>query len=142
MKRIFACASLALLIVACGGNSGQPSGTDTTATTTTPAATDTPAAAAPSGLSDNPDYQKGLELIAQSDCLTCHKVEEKFTGPAYREVANKYENDPKTVTMLAEKIIKGGSGVWGAVPMTAHATLSQADAEQMVKYIMLLKEKK
>lgn len=90
-------------------------------------------------ISSNPDYQKGLALIAANDCLTCHKVNEKVTGPAYDSVANRYANTPENVTMLAEKVIKGGSGNWGAVPMTPHPALTEADAEQMVKYILLLK---
>ena len=51
----------------------------------------------------NPDYQKGLALIASNDCLTCHKVDEKVTGPAYRDVANKYDNTDANVKMLARK---------------------------------------
>jgi cytochrome c len=57
-------------------------------------------------------------------------------------VANKYENTDANVKMLAEKIIKGGSGVYSAVPMTPHPALAEADAEQMVKYILLLKTNK
>jgi len=68
-------------------------------------------------------------------------VDEKLTGPPYRDVANKYENTDANVKMLAEKIIKGGTGNWGTVPMTPHAALSEADAEQMVKYILLLRNK-
>ena len=56
-------------------------------------------------ISTNPDYQKGLALIASSDCLTCHKVSEKLTGPAYDSVANRYENTEANVKLLAEKII-------------------------------------
>jgi cytochrome c len=62
-------------------------------------------------------------------------------GPAYRDVANKYENTAANVKMLGEKIVKGGQGVWGTVPMAAHPEISQADAEDMVKYVMLLKNK-
>ncbi len=99
------------------------------------------ATAAPtaSSLSSNPDYQKGLELIAKSDCLTCHKVSEKLTGPSYKDVAAKYENTDANVDLLTSKIIKGGTGVWGAIPMTPHAQLSESDAKQMVKYILLLR---
>ena len=71
--------SLAFFIVACGG-SGTENKTEEKkeATATEPAKeAEKPAAAA---ASDNPDYQKGLELIAKSDCLTCHKVEEKNIG--------------------------------------------------------------
>lgn len=95
-----------------------------------------------SDLSSNPDYQKGLELIAKSDCLTCHKVSEKLIGPAYKEVAAKYENTEENIAMLTGKIIKGGQGVWGQIPMTAHPQLSESDAKQMVKYILLLKSAK
>ena len=92
-------------------------------------------------VSQNPDYQKGLALIAKSDCLTCHKIDEPLTGPTYRDVANKYGYMPDTiVSHLAHKIISGGNGIWGQIPMTAHATLSEDDAKAMVKYILLLKK--
>lgn len=91
-------------------------------------------------ISSNPDYKKGLELIAKSDCLTCHKINEKSTGPAYSDVATKYAPaTDSTINNLATKIIKGGSGVWGAIPMTPHPQVSEVDAVQMVKYILLLK---
>ena len=80
-----------------------------------------------------------MELIAKSDCLTCHKVGEKLIGPSYKDVAAKYESNDENIAMLAGKIIKGGQGVWGQIPMTAHQQLSEADAKQMVKYILLLK---
>ena len=93
------------------------------------------------GLSSNPDYQKGLELIGRYQCIACHKVDEKLTGPTYREVANKYAGaDDAQVSSLADKIIKGGFGVWGEVPMTPHPNVSEEDAKAMVKYILLLKK--
>ena len=82
---------------------------------------------------------KGQQLIAASDCLGCHKEQEKLVGPSYADVAKKYENTPENITMLAGKIINGGKGVWGEVPMTAHPQLNQQDAEEMVKYIFTLK---
>ncbi len=117
-------------LIACGG------GENKTEKKEEPAA---PEVKAPE-LSDNPVYQKGLQLIGKSDCLTCHKVDEKLIGPAYRDVANKYENTEANIKMLGEKIVKGGQGVWGTVPMAPHTAISQADAEDMVKYIMLLKK--
>lgn len=129
MKKYYAAIALMAFIGACGGNNDKK---DEKAAA--PAAT-------VSTLSSNPDYQKGLELIAKSDCLTCHKVSEKLTGPAYKDVAAKYENTDENVALLAGKVIKGGSGVWGAIPMTPHAQLSEADAKQMVKYILLLRNK-
>ena len=87
-----------------------------------------------------PEYQEGLDLISKSDCLTCHKVDERLTGPSYKEVAQKYASQGSAaVPGLAEKIVKGGSGVWGDVPMLPHPNISQEDAEKMVKYILLLK---
>ena len=89
----------------------------------------------------NPDYQKGLELASKSDCFTCHLIDEKLTGPAYAEIANKYAGMPDTIIgHLANKIIQGGTGVWGEVPMTPHTDLSKEDAEAMAKYILLLKK--
>lgn len=132
MKKYFVSAALIVLIAACGGESGETTKEETPAVeTTAPAVAD---------ISENPDYKAGLALIGQSDCLTCHKVTEKLIGPAYKEVAVKYAGSDTAVAYLSHKIIVGGSGVWGAVPMTGHPQVSQADAEQMVKYILLLKD--
>ncbi len=128
MKKYFVALTVLAFMAACGGNAEKK---DEKAAA--------PAAEANS-LSSNPDYQKGLELIAKSDCLTCHKVSEKLTGPAYKDVAAKYENTEANVAMLAGKVIKGGSGVWGAIPMTPHPLVSEADAKQMVKYVLLLRK--
>lgn len=133
MKRILITFITLATLAACGGGNSEKK---------EDAATESKDEAAPAetSVSDNPDYQAGLALVAKSDCLTCHKVDEKLTGPSYREVANKYAGEgDAAIPKLADKIIKGGVGVWGQVPMTPHATLSQADAEQMVKYILLLK---
>lgn len=92
-------------------------------------------------LSANPDYQKGLALVAQNDCLTCHAIRETTTGPAYADISAKYAGaDDAKITLLAQTIIKGGSGNWGPVPMTPHPGVSEEDAKQMVKYILLLKK--
>jgi cytochrome c len=132
LKKFFALILIAAAITACGGGEKKES------TTNQP----TLGSAAPTkdDAGSNPDYQKGLELIGKSDCLTCHKVKDKLIGPAYADVAAKYENTEDNIKMLAGKIIKGGKGVWGEVPMTPHPQITQADAEQMVKYILLLKK--
>lgn len=108
-----------------------------TATKDDAASSEKPAEQAAADLSSNPDYIKGVELIGKSDCLTCHKLDEKLIGPTYKEVAQKYENTPENVTMLAGKIIHGGKGVWGEVEMTAHPDMSQEDAEALAKYVLL-----
>ncbi|MEP7279907.1 MAG: c-type cytochrome [Bacteroidota bacterium] len=127
---------LSVIVTACACNNNE---TKTVATSDTAAIK--PAAPAATDNSKNPDYQKGLALIGANDCLTCHKIDETSTGPAYRDVANKYTNDDATINTLSEKVIKGGSGNWGSVPMTAHVALSKDDAKTMVKYILLLKNK-
>jgi len=131
MKKLILPALLVSLLVACGGGGETKKEEEKPAEATTPA----------NDLSSNPDYVKGLELISKTDCLTCHKVSEASTGPAYALVAERYQNAADTtITRLAQKVIKGGSGDWGTVPMTPHPTLSEDDAKQMVKYVLLLKK--
>lgn len=132
MKKIFFALSAVAVITACGGGGEKKEETKPAETTTT---SETPA----DDLSNNPDYQKGLAIAAKSDCFTCHKIDEKNIGPAWRDVANKYAGQDDAVKYLAEKIIKGGSGVWGEVPMAAHPTFTQEDAEAVAKYVLLLK---
>lgn len=79
----------------------------------------------------------GKALIASADCRACHNDKEKLVGPAYAEVAKKYKE--KDIPALAKKVIDGGSGVWGPIPMAPHAALSVEDAEAMVKYILTIK---
>ncbi|MGO4906356.1 c-type cytochrome [Flavobacterium sp. W20_MBD1_R3] len=83
---------------------------------------------------------EGEKLIAKSDCIGCHKLDKKLIGPSYLDIAKKYESNDKNVAYLSGKIIKGGSGVWGPIPMSAHASLKKNDANSMVKYILSLKK--
>ncbi len=85
------------------------------------------------------DTKQGEVLISKSDCFACHKIEEKLLGPSYKDVANKYANTKANVDYLINKIKVGGSGVWGAVPMSPHPALSDDDARAMVNYILSLK---
>ncbi len=89
--------------------------------------------------------EQGLELIGASDCTTCHRLHKTDPGanigPYYSEVAAKYAPAADTtVDRLVHKIISGGNGVWGAVPMTPHPALSPADVKIMVTYILSLKD--
>ena len=127
MKKYCIVLSLSIISFACGNQSNSSDKKDSAETTS---------------VMDSPDYQKGLSLVAKSDCFTCHKLRDASTGPAYGAVAAKYENTEANVEMLAGKIIAGGQGVWGQVPMVAHPQLSKDDAKAMVKYILLLKEEK
>jgi cytochrome c len=141
MKKLLILFSAASFIISCGNDNnsktdaGGTTGTDASNNAAGGTETTTPAATAA-----NADADRGLDLIAQSDCLTCHKVEEKLVGPAYREVAAKYPNNQATIDTLASRIIKGGAGNWGQVPMTPHPQLSKEDAQTMVKYVMSLKQ--
>jgi cytochrome c len=129
MKKVLGTIIVIVALMACGGNKdNKTTEAGATASSSTPS------------LSDNPDYQKGLALVGKSDCLTCHKINEKNIGPAYADIAAKYENTDENIKMLAGKIIKGGSGNWGAIPMTPHPGLSQDDAEALAKYVLLLKK--
>lgn len=89
---------------------------------------------------ESSDYKEGLALVGKSDCFTCHKVSEVSVGPSYEAIAAKYEVTDAVMDTLAKKIIKGGSGRWGSVPMTPHPQISEADAKTMLKYIMSLKK--
>ncbi|WP_106916089.1 c-type cytochrome [Chryseobacterium aurantiacum] len=86
----------------------------------------------------NTSEDEGLQLIQGTDCLTCHKTDSKLIGPSYQEVAEKYTD--ADLDMLAQKIIEGGKGNWGDIPMTAHNGLSKDNAKLMVKYILSLKK--
>jgi cytochrome c len=79
------------------------------------------------------------EALAKSkNCMACHAVDKKLVGPSYRDVAKKYGGDAKAVDALAAKIVKGGSGVWGAIPMPANPQVSEADAKKLSAWIMTL----
>jgi cytochrome c551/c552 len=81
---------------------------------------------------------KGKALMDKSDCNACHSVDNKIVGPAFKDIAKKYKGDKTAVAKLSEKIIKGGSGNWGEIPMAPHPQISTADAGDMVKYILSL----
>ncbi|RMG30296.1 MAG: PKD domain-containing protein, partial [Bacteroidetes bacterium] len=82
----------------------------------------------------------GKTRIQQNGCIACHDIEQTILGPAYRQVALRYQNRPDAISYLAQKIISGGSGNWGGQAMTAFPQLSQAEAESMAAYILSLAE--
>jgi cytochrome c len=128
MKKILAIFGICSLIFAC--TSGEKSeSTEDTSTVAASAGTATAVVGS----------AKGEQLISGSDCLTCHKVDGKIVGPSYTDVANKYAATEENIEMLASKIIAGGSGSWGEIPMAPHPAISTDDAKEMVKYILALK---
>lgn len=82
------------------------------------------------------DHVIARTLAKQSACLGCHAVDKKIVGPSFQAVAKKYLNDPNATLFLKNKILKGGSGSWGVVPMPANARLSDADLSLLVAWIL------
>ena len=78
-------------------------------------------------------------LAKAKNCMACHAVDKKLVGPAYKEVAKKYAGDKTATEKLATKIQKGGSGVWGAIPMPANPQVSDADAKKLAAWVLATK---
>jgi cytochrome c len=79
------------------------------------------------------------DLAQKKNCLACHAVDKKVVGPAYKEVAAKYAGQKDAVDKLTQKVMKGGVGVWGQIPMPANPQVSEAEAKQLVTWILGLK---
>ncbi|MEO6960764.1 MAG: c-type cytochrome [Puia sp.] len=127
---VLLCGSVS--VIACNSGGSSSSGADSSKAV----------AAAPAAPTAS---EKGLELIGASDCTTCHRLHKESAGatigPAYSDVAAKYPNAADTtVDRLVHKIITGGSGIWGVVPMTPHPAIPPADVKTMVMYILSLKK--
>src|SRR6476659_556235 len=110
MKKFLSILFVAFL-VSCGNKPNDKQAPEETKTDNT-----TPAGAQ----SNDPDVEKGMNLVAKSDCLTCHQIDAASTGPSYMSVAGKYPDNDAVIDSLSEKVIKGGMGNWGTVPMIAH----------------------
>jgi cytochrome c len=82
------------------------------------------------------DDAKAAALAKQNACLGCHAVDKKVVGPSFQAVAKKYATDPSASAFLKNKILKGGSGSWGAVPMPANTKLSDADVSLLTSWIL------
>jgi cytochrome c len=80
-----------------------------------------------------------MELAQAKNCLACHAVDHKVVGPAYKDVAAKYAGDKGAADKLAQKIMKGGSGVWGPVPMPANTQVNEAEAKKLAAWVLTLK---
>ncbi|MFL5774401.1 MAG: c-type cytochrome, partial [Flavisolibacter sp.] len=119
MKK-FALISFVVFMVSCGSNSADKKESSDTKQDNS---------ASSSTQSSDPDVEKGMNLVAKSDCLTCHQVEQASTGPAYMAVAGKYPDNDAVIDSLSKKVINGGSGNWGTVPMTPHPSISPEDAK-------------
>jgi cytochrome c len=79
------------------------------------------------------------DLAKAKNCIACHSVTNKVVGPAYKDIAAKYAGQKDAEDKLTQKVLKGGSGVWGAVPMPANAQVTEAEARTLVKWVLSLK---
>lgn len=78
-------------------------------------------------------------LASKNTCMACHAVDKKVVGPAFKDIAKKYAGQKDVEAMLVAKVMKGGSGVWGAIPMPANTQVKEADAKTLVAWILALK---
>jgi cytochrome c len=126
----FAVLMFSALLYACGGEQGTTAQEDGIAASETRPAVAT---------ADHATLvQEGKALIEGSDCRACHANEQRLVGPSYVEVAERYQGEEGAVDMLAGKIIEGGAGNWGEIPMSPHPQIAREDAAKMVHYIMSL----
>ncbi len=82
------------------------------------------------------DDGKAYALAKQNACLGCHAMNKKIVGPSFQSVAQKYKSDSNAQTFLKAKVVKGGAGSWGVVPMPANAKLSDAELSLLVSWIL------
>jgi cytochrome c len=80
-----------------------------------------------------------LALATSKNCMSCHAIDKKLVGPAYKDVAAKYAGQKDAVDKLSAKIMKGGSGVWGPVPMPANTQVNEAEAKKLAAWVLTLK---
>ncbi|CAM3307520.1 c-type cytochrome [Polaromonas hydrogenivorans] len=80
-----------------------------------------------------------LQLATAKNCMACHAVDKKLVGPAYKDVAAKYAGQKDAAAKLEAKVLKGGSGVWGPVPMPANAQVNPDEAKKLVAWILAQK---
>lgn len=124
MKKLFLAGCLGVLLLSCSKK-------ENTSVDTTSSEAVTASEPVKTNLS-------GDQIIQTLDCTGCHTANERMIGPSYKEIADKYSD--KDIEMLASKIIEGGSGVWGSVPMQPHPQVSKEDAKKMVEYILSQKK--
>ncbi len=96
-------------------------------------------AAVATGFSISAPAMADLQLATAKNCMACHAVDKKLVGPSYKDVAAKYAGQKDAAAKLESKILKGGSGVWGPVPMPANAQVSPDDAKKLVAWILAQK---
>jgi cytochrome c len=94
--------------------------------------------AAAAGILAAPLAHADEALLKKHNCIACHAIDKKLVGPAYKDVAKKYKGQKDAAAKLAEKVKKGGQGVWGTVPMPPNPQVPDADIRKLVQYILKL----
>jgi len=77
-----------------------------------------------------------LKLATAKNCMACHTIDKKLVGPAYKDVAAKYAGQKDAAAKLEAKVMKGGAGVWGPVPMPANTQVNAAEAKTLVAWVL------
>ena len=77
-----------------------------------------------------------MDLAKSKNCMTCHSIDTKIVGPAYKDVAKKYAGDKTAEAKLVQKVLKGGSGTWGPIAMPANTQVTEAEAHTLVKWVL------
>ncbi len=90
------------------------------------------------GLLAAPAAQADDALAKKHNCLACHAIDKKLVGPSYKDIAKKYKGQAGADAKMMEKVKKGGSGVWGPVPMPPNAALSDADNKKLIDWILAM----
>ncbi len=116
---------------ASGASSGEAAGTTAGATAEAEAG-----GAEAGGAAQAVSTEEVHALLKKHNCTSCHAIDKKLVGPAYREVAQKYQGDSSARRHLIDKVVKGGSGVWGPVPMPPHPNVPEADIEAIVDWTL------
>jgi cytochrome c len=86
-----------------------------------------------------PAARASADMAQKKNCMACHATDKKLIGPSYKDVAAKYGGQKDAADKLAQKILKGGSGVWGAVPMPANPQVTEAEAKQLAAWVLTVK---
>lgn len=81
----------------------------------------------------------GKALATKHACMACHQVDKKVVGPAFKDIAAKYKADKAAEAKLVDKVKKGGTGVWGQIPMPPNAQVPDADIKAIVQWILAIK---
>ena len=88
------------------------------------------------GLSGAASADEMLDMATAKGCMGCHTIETKLVGPAYKDVAAKYKGDAGAVDKLAKKVVAGGVGVWGEIPMPPNAAVTPEEAKKLVDWVL------